>query len=203
MKAAGLLFALCIALNVHAQLIQTIRGTVTDAVLQKPIEGASVIIAETKAGTITDAAGNFRFNNVPVGKVTLIVSYVGYTEALLDEMTAGKEIVLNINMQERVHTNADVVVKASSKKNKPLNDMSLVSARAFTVEETQKYPAAINDPLRMATNFAGVASVDDGINQIVIRGNSPTGLLWRMEGIDIPNPNHLPQRAAAVAAYLF
>jgi hypothetical protein len=88
-------------------------------------------------------------------------------------------------------------VKAGSKKNKPLNDMSVVSARAFTVEETQKYPAAINDPLRMATNFAGVASLDDGMNQIVIRGNSPTGLLWRMEGIDIPNPNHFAAKGSS------
>jgi hypothetical protein len=199
MKAAGLLLAMLIALNVQAQLTQTIRGTVTDEVLEKPIEGASVIIAETKTGTVTDATGNFRLTDVPVGKVTLIVSYVGYKDNAAAGITvnAGKEIVLHINMQERVYANADVVVKANSKKNKPLNDMSLVSARAFTVDETQKYPAAINDPLRMATNFAGVASVDDGMNQIVIRGNSPTGLSWRMEGIDIPNPNHFAAKGSS------
>ena len=27
-------------------------------------------------------------------------------------------------------------------------------------------------------------------NEIVIRGNSPRGILWRLEGIEIPNPNH-------------
>ena len=84
----------------------------------------------------------------------------------------------------------EVIIRANRKKNKPLNDMSAVSARAFTVEETQKYAAAINDPLRMATAFAGVQAGDDGNNAIIIRGNSPTGLLWRMEGMDIPNPNH-------------
>jgi hypothetical protein len=200
MKIAGLLLlAVLIALNAQAQLTQTIRGIVTDEILQKPIEGASVIIAETKAGTVTDATGNFRFDNVPVGKVTVIISYVGYKDNAVAGITvnAGKEIVLNINMQERVQVNTDVVVKANSKKNKPLNDMSLVSARAFTVEETQKYPAAINDPLRMATNFAGVATADDGMNQIVIRGNSPTGLLWRMEGVDIPNPNHFAAKGSS------
>src|SRR6478735_2866128 len=199
MKIAGLLLGVLVALNAQAQLTQTIRGIVTDEILQKPIEGASVIIAETKTGTVTDAAGNFRFDYVPVGKVTLIVSYVGYKDNAVAGITvnAGKEIVLNINLQERVQVNTDVVVKANSKKNKPLNDMSLVSARAFTVEETQKYPAAINDPLRMATNFAGVATADDGMNQIVIRGNSPTGLLWRMEGIDIPNPNHFSEAGSS------
>ena len=104
MKAAGLVLALLIAFNVQAQLTQTIRGTVTDEVLQKPIEGASVIIAETKVGTVTDDAGNFRIDNVPVGKVTLIVSYVGYKDNAVAGVTvnAGKEIVLNINMARRL-----------------------------------------------------------------------------------------------------
>jgi len=190
-KIIAALLILC-TVNAHAQLTQIIRGTVTDQVLQKPVEGASVSIAGTRRGTTTDARGNFRLSDIPVGKVTLFITSLGYKENMVANLTvdAGKEIVLNISMQETVATTAAVVVKANSKKNKPLNDMSVVSARAFTVEETQKYAAAINDPLRMATNFAGVASADDGNNQIVIRGNSPTGLLWKMEGIDIPNPNH-------------
>jgi hypothetical protein len=93
-------------------------------------------------------------------------------------------------LKANVKAETAVVGKANSKRNKPLNEMSAVSARAFTVEETQKYAAAVNDPSRMATGFPGVLSTDDGNNNIAIRGNSPTGLLWRMEGIDIPNPNH-------------
>jgi len=89
------------------------------------------------------------------------------------------------------------LLKANSKKNKPLNDMSVVSARAFTVEETQKYAAAVNDPLRMATVFPGVLAADDGNNRIIIRGNSPAGLLWKMEGMDIPNPNHFSSVASS------
>ena len=110
MKAAGLILALLIVLNVQAQLRQTIRGTVTDDVLQKPIAGASVIIAETKTGTVTDDAGNFRINNVPVGKITVIVSYVGYKDNAVAGLTvnAGKAIVLNINMQERVYTKGQI-----------------------------------------------------------------------------------------------
>ena len=75
-------------------------------------------------------------------------------------------------------------------RNKPLNEYSAVSARTFSVEETQKYAAAVNDPARMSTSYAGVVSTDDGNNAITIRGNSPNGLLWRMEGVEIPNPNH-------------
>jgi hypothetical protein len=97
---------------------------------------------------------------------------------------------LTIPLEPLIKTEKEVIIKVNSKKNKPLNDMSAVSARAFTVEETQKYAAAVNDPLRMATVFPGVLAPDDGNNSIIIRGNSPNGLLWRMEGMDIPNPNH-------------
>ena len=31
---------------------------------------------------------------------------------------------------------------------------------------------------------------DDITNEISIRGNSPKGLLWRLEGVEIPVPNH-------------
>ncbi len=183
----------------HAQFTQIVRGTVTDQVLQKPIAGAAVNIVGTKRMAITDENGNFRFNDVPVGTVSLQITVIGYKENTAANITvnAGKEIVVSVAMMEAVYTSGEVVVKANSKKNKPLNDLSVVSARAFTVEETEKYAAAVNDPLRMATNFAGVASADDGNNQIVIRGNSPTGLLWKMEGVDIPNPNHFAAQGSS------
>jgi hypothetical protein len=105
-------------------------------------------------------------------------------------VNAGKELIITIPVESFVKEQTEIVIKGDKRKNKPINELSVVSARAFTVEETQRYAAAVNDPLRMATNFAGVVSADDGNNNIVIRGNSPTGLLWRMEGVDIPNPNH-------------
>ncbi len=175
-----------------AQFTQTIRGTVLDNTVQTPLHAATVAIAGSNKKTVTDANGNFRFNDIPAGLQTLMITCTGYKEATMAnvQVNAGKEIVLNIFLTENITTEATVVLKNDNKKNKPLNDMSVVSSRAFTVEETQKYAASISDPARMATNFAGVASADDGSNNIVIRGNAPTGLLWRMEGIDIPNPNH-------------
>lgn len=180
------------AVVASAQLTQTIRGSVIDNIVQTPLAGATVTIVGINKGTITDAKGVFRFSNVPVGLQTIAISYIGYKENAVANIVvdAGKEVVLTIPLEENSKTETAVVVKGISKKNRPLNDMSAVSARAFTVEETQKYAAAVNDPLRMATNFAGVASADDGNNNIVIRGNAPGGLLWRMEGVDIPNPNH-------------
>jgi hypothetical protein len=183
---------LILSTAMYGQLTQSIRGTVVDQILQAPVAGATVSIPGINRTVVTDVNGNFRFIDVPVGQHLLRISYVGFKEATLDNIAVntGKETVLTIPLEINIVSQKEVVIRANSKKNKPLNEMSAVSARAFTVEETQKYAAAVNDPLRMATGFAGVIAINDGSNDIVIRGNAPTGLLWRMEGVDIPNPNH-------------
>ncbi len=188
-----ILLSLLVKVNAaQAQYTQQLRGTVTDQVIQQPLPGATVTITGLGKSVITDREGNFRFSGIPVGSYRIIISYTGFKEGVLENIgvNSGKETVINISLEAIIRTEAEAIVKVNSKKNKPLNDMSVVSARAFTVEETQKYAAAVNDPLRMATAYAGVLAADDGNNSIVIRGNSPTGLLWRMEGMDIPNPNH-------------
>lgn len=182
-----------VTININAQaLSQTIRGTVFDKVLQKPIPGATIRIQNLNLGDQTDEQGNFILPKVPVGVHALIITAMGYKEVALNNLTlnSGKELVLNVAMEEKILEGKEVVIKTNRKKNIPINDISLISARSFSVEETQKYAAAVNDPSRMAANYPGVMMADDGNNQIVIRGNSPSGLLWRMEGIDIPNPNH-------------
>ena len=188
---------LIITINANAQFTQRIRGTLVDQVLQKPVAGATVSLPLIGKTVQTDSSGNFRFSDVPVGAQKIHITHVSFKEVLLENLVvnAGKELVLSIAMENIVRMENEVIVKTNSKKNKPLNDMSAVSARAFTVEETQKYAAAVNDPLRMATGFPGVMAAEDGNNDIIIRGNAPTGLLWKMEGVDIPNPNHFSEAA--------
>ncbi|WP_266366378.1 TonB-dependent receptor [Tellurirhabdus rosea] len=187
--------ALLAARPVHAQsLTQTVRGTVLDQSLQTPIPGATVVVLNTEPlqGATTDSDGTFRIGGVRAGRQSFRISFVGYKDRVLSNVVVdtGKELVLSIQLEETMIQMAEVNVRPTIEKDKPLNDMATVSARTFSVEETQKFAAAVNDPGRMATAFAGVVGADDGGNQIVIRGNSPNGLLWRMEGVEIPNPNH-------------
>ncbi len=181
-----------IGFSASAQYTGQLRGTTIEHILQQPLSGATVTLLPLQRSVITGTGGEFRFRDIPVGSYSLTISYAGFREVVLDNIlvNSGKETVLTIPMEALVKVESEVVLKANSRKNKPLNDMSAVSTRAFTVEETQKYAAAVNDPLRMAVAFPGVLAGDDGNNSIIIRGNSPTGLLWRMEGMDIPNPNH-------------
>ena len=172
---------------------QTVRGQIIDGDTKTPLIGANVIIAESDppVGTVTDLDGNFRLESVPVGRMNLVVSYVGYNPQTLANVVvqSGRETVLNIELEEAV-TSLDEVVVRGRQKNESLNEMATVSARQFTVEETGRYAGSRNDVSRMAANFAGVTNGDDARNDIVIRGNSPTGLLWRLNGMDIPDPNH-------------
>lgn len=180
---------------------QTIRGTVVDQSLQTPLPGATVTLLTSTPlkGTSTDGSGQFQLTQVPVGRQTLQISVVGYKTGILQNITvdAGKELVITVALEETVSQLSEITVKPTIEKDKPLNEMATVSARTFSVEETQKFAAAFNDPARMATAYAGVVGGDDGGNYIVIRGNAPNGLLWRMEGVEIPNPNHFSNLGAA------
>ncbi len=186
---------LFLSLKTQAQQItQTLRGSVVDKVSQTPIPGAVIQIlnvSPTKA-TASDANGNFQIENITIGKQSIKITYMGYKDVYLQNLSlnSGKELVLTVLMEEDITNMEEVEVVAKADKNKPLNEMSTVSTRAFSVEETQKFAAAVNDPARVATSFAGVVQAGDGNNHISIRGNSPNGLLWRMEGVEIPNPNH-------------
>ncbi|MEO8148304.1 MAG: TonB-dependent receptor, partial [Bacteroidia bacterium] len=188
-------------LSIAQQLTQTIRGTVVDKISNTPLPGANVLVPNSNPikGVSTDLDGNFKLMQVPVGKQNLRITYVGYKDVTVSniDVISGKEMVLNISLDENFVQGKEAVVTAKIEKNKPLNEMSTVSARTFSVEETQKFAAAVNDPARAASSFAGVIGTDDGNNTISIRGNSPTGLLWRMEGVDIPNPNHFSPPGAA------
>lgn len=177
----------------HAQtLTQTVRGTVIDKQVKSPLPGVVVQLlnADPPKGTSTDLNGNFKLTNIPVGRQSFRISFIGYQEIVLNDIdvSSGKEVVLNIELEEKVTENNAVVITADKKK--PLNEMSAVSARTFSVEETQRFAAAVNDPARAALAYAGVTTVGDGNNFISIRGNAPNGLLWRMEGVEVPNPNH-------------
>lgn len=193
-----LILAVLLVLNgiVSGQGTQTIRGTITDKEFGNTLVGATVILVSDTSklnGTTTDIDGNWRFDDVPLGRHAVKVSFMGYRELYRDNilLTQGKEVILNLELEESTKTMKEVEITATGgKRGEVMNEMSSVSARAFTVEETDRYAGSRGDPARMASNFAGVSGTDDGRNDIVVRGNSPLGILYRVEGVQLPNPNH-------------
>lgn len=196
MKKLNLIFLLILIQTVSfgQEITQTIRGIVTDKQSQFPIPGAKVFVKDSAPllGAITDFDGSFELKNVPIGRLTLEIKFSGYETAIIpnQELKSGKELVLNIGLEESIELLDKVEVTFKEDKKEAINKMATVSARTISTEEAGKFAGTLNDPARMAQNYAGVSGVSDDRNDIIIRGNSPLGVLWRMEGIDIPSPNH-------------
>jgi hypothetical protein len=177
----------------HAQG-QVVKGTVRDAASQATLPGATVLLvgSDPPLGTTTDMDGRFRLEAVPLGRQQLQVSFIGYQPAVVPNVlvTAGKEVVLDIALVASVESLKEVVITGERGKDRPVNELAKVSARTFSLEEVTRYSGGRNDVARLATNFAGVSAANDSRNDIVVRGNSPTGLLWRIEGLPIGTTNH-------------
>lgn len=175
-----------------SQITNTIRGLVIDEFSGEPLIGANIVLKnlDPVKGTITNVSGEFRLEEIPIGRHDLVVTYVGYEPVTFAnlELNTGKELVLTVKMTQLIELEG-VEVKAANE-NETLNKLATNSAVSFSVEEAQRYAGSLNDVSRMAQNFAGVQGADDSRNDIIIRGNSPSGVLYRLGGLDIPNPNH-------------
>ena len=172
-------------------ITQQLRGTIVDRQTKNFLGDVSVMIKELKLIAISDSNGKFSFSKIPIAKYDLVVNKVGYQSTQINgiELNSGKEVVLEIELEESVTQLKEVIVK--SNKDQVHNPFALVSTRQFGPQEAVRYAGGFQDPARMALAFAGVSNAgSDDNNEIVIRGNSPRGLLWRLEGIEIPNPNH-------------
>ena len=175
-----------------AQTLQTVRGTVTERESGAPLEFATVTVLDSKPpiGATTDSLGQFQMS-VPVSRHDIRVSYIGYEPVVLKEILVGsaKETVLNVGMTESLNTLQEVVVRPHVNKAEPLNSSAIGGGRMLSVEEASRYAGGMDDPARLVSAFAGVSS-NVGNNGIVVRGNAPRSLQWRMEDVEIPNPNH-------------
>ncbi|WP_066756701.1 TonB-dependent receptor [Crocinitomix algicola] len=204
MKTLNTFFLFCFLLsnwcfgqdNFH----QTVRGQLLDADTKTPIIGATILIPDSNPllGAKSNLNGEFKIENVPVGRTPFRITASGYLDINLPSILveSGKEKILNLEMTGDINILNKVEITANSNPLEVANKMATVSAKAFSVEETNRYAGSLNDPARMVSGFAGVTGDAEGNNDIVVRGNSPRGVLWRLEGIDIPNPNHFSDNGA-------
>lgn len=195
MKFYFTLFAFLISYIGFSQTTQVVRGKVVDNESNFPLPGIKIELFQgddtlSQFKVITDNEGSFYFGVVPIGKYRLEAKSSLYdAKSTTINVNSGKESIVQVALNER-YTEKEEVVIVGRKKNEVINEMALISAQKFSVDETNRYPGSRSDPARMASNFAGVQGADDSRNDIVVRGNSPLGVVWKVEGIDIPNPSH-------------
>ena len=195
MRIALTLLSICFFVQSRAQEItQSVRGRVIDKESRQPIPGVNVVLQDDTAafiGTTTDADGRYTLVGLFIGRHEIQFSFIGYLPQLTNNIivNSGRQTILNIELEESAQELEAVEISAS-RDGEPLNEMAIVSARQFNVSETERYAGSRGEPSRMASNFAGVQGADDSRNDIVIRGNSPQSILWRLEDVPISNPNH-------------
>ena len=159
---------------------QTIRGLVIDVASAAPLSSASVKIINTESQTtVTNTEGQFVLPDIPVGRYDLQVSFMGYETEIVKDiiLTSAKEVNLEVHLKERLSSLGEVVVRARIDKSRPLNKMTLTGARMLSAEEASRFAGGMDDPARLVSAFAEVAS---GISNhgISIHGNSPVFLQW-------------------------
>jgi hypothetical protein len=199
-----LMIAVFTSLAFSQTLTQIVRGTIVDADNKLPLTGATVIIIGTNPliGAATDANGEFRLGKIPIGRIAVKISYLGYETKTISDIVviSGKEVVLDFSMQESVIKIDEAVVRAYKEKGVAINDMSQLSLHSITLEETKRFTGGMDDPARVVSSFAGVASTPDGSSDIITRGNSPKYMQWRLEGAEIPSPYHMDDQNASFGA---
>lgn len=182
-------------------LTQKIKGIVIDKDSRRPLEAATISLADdsVQQTVISRSDGSFVLSNVPVGRRRIQCSFIGYENYITDNiiLNSSRELELVIEMEQLYRQEDEVVMKAKRNPKLPVNKLSVVSTRSFSAEETSRYAASVNDPSRMAMSFPGVQPVRDARSDIIIRGNSAAGMLWRLEGVDIPNPNHFARKGSS------
>jgi hypothetical protein len=187
------LFKFCIILilgtNCYAQKTQTVRVKIIDAQTMVGVESATVNIEKYSLNAIADKSGDAVFNNVPIGRLEIKVSSVGYATKLVKELLleSSKELILTINLEADSKNLNQITVTAASEN----TSGAIMGINTITSEQIFRLPATFFDPARLAFSFAGVANTNDQANGMSIRGNAPEALQWRLEGIEIVNPNHL------------
>lgn len=194
-KLIILILSIFVLYNMSAQqqqIVQTIRGVVTDRISGETLPFVSIGLSDLPSiGITTDDNGQFSLKNVPLGRHNIQASFVGYETTIVKEvmLTSAKEVFIEIAMNPTALELNEIVVTNTTNKEQSSNKMALAGGQLLSMEEASRYAGGMDDPARLVSSFAGVSS-SVGNNGISVHGNAPSLLQWRMEGVEIPNPNH-------------
>jgi len=188
---------ICLGGFVNGQTLSgSLRGKIVDRSQQVPVDSVSVAVVFESGEIrrqISTSAGEFRFESLPVGRYELQFVRQGYAPFAQGGVmvTSAKEAILSISLDPILYDLEEVTLYPDRPRGAPNNEMAPVSALSFQVDEARNFAGGLDDPTRVAANFPGIiATPFISENFIAVRGNSNRGLLYQIEGIPIPNPNH-------------
>ena len=187
-----------------------IRGRLIDRASKQPLSDGFVELlnfSPQRIVKIDSATGHFEFKFVPVGRHRLLATADNYEKIyeLNINVVAGSEQFLTLQLNEKIEdvkepfTAAQIgygttqfTAQIAIRQKDPFILMdNTIGQQHFDIEQMNNLAGARNDPARMAASFSGISNADDTRNDIVVRGASPLGVQWLLEGLPIQNPNHL------------
>jgi len=120
---------LLIATKLQAQETGNIKGKIVEQITKQPIAGATVTLKEKQVSVITDSSGIYIFSNIPPGSYSITISYVGFQEKRLNEITIlrAKTNYIETELLENNENLGEVVVKAFKGENNPMVPVSSYS----------------------------------------------------------------------------
>lgn len=179
-----------------AQTTGEISGRVIDKLNQRNLSEVSVSVFsgnEILTGDLTNESGFFSIPEIPTGFYKVRVSLLGYNTRVIDDVIVRSGSQSNLTIELTPITTEEIVVE-DSRFSKPL-DIS-TSFKNLTFEEIRRTPGGFEDIGRVVQTLPGVSFVNDGRNDLIVRGGSPSENLFVVDNITVPNINHFGSQGA-------
>ncbi len=175
----------CLFILVYSSKGQSIEGKISDETSGQAISNASVAV-NGEPVQISDESGRFYLDQLPPGLVDLTLSCVGYETKRTSSVWVknGKTTYMEITLTPSRKELDEVVVLAKA-------ELLGISAVKINEEKVNRYAATYYDPARLVAGSSDALVTNDQNNQISVRGLNPAYNVWRLEGLEITNPNHL------------
>lgn len=164
-------------------------GRVLNALTREPMIGANVILVGTTTGAATDQNGTFRIENIPAGIYIVRASLIGFEAVVRTDVVVSParpadvlfELVESAVELEEITVTGRFFAKTPDK---------VVSVQTQSYEEIRRLPGGFEDVVRAVSILPGVAQVEPGRNDLIVRGGAPSENLYVVDGLELSNINH-------------
>ncbi|MFA6233267.1 MAG: TonB-dependent receptor [Bacteroidota bacterium] len=178
-----LIAVLCILFPVAAMAQNgKIAGKVTDRETGEPLIGANVMIDGSDRGAASNINGEFVILNVPIGKVTLVASYIGYQQITLRDVLIRSNETTSADFQLPSETFKVGEVEIIAEK--PMVDKNVTNSKATVTQEEIE-----NLPVR---GVEGIVALQAGIvsqgGTIYVRGSRGDATGYIVDGVNVNDP---------------
>lgn len=166
-----------------------LKGSVVDKKTGEPIIGATITVAGTNIGAITDYDGNYEIN-VPDGEEYEIeVRYVSYKNLVLDNIKVKGETINNIELEEESVVLGGIEVVASLNRESENfllleQKKSVLSRQAVGAKELSR--KGVSDAEGAVQKISGI-SKQEGVKNVFVRGLGDRYNTTMLNGFPIPS----------------